>query len=523
MAWRTITSISTSKLLRVQIPNLDQVSSQTLARLAADRERPLQVTPAGQPVARRTTSIWRRALPFVFLSLSLFALASMAVGVASWAEDGWSISDVVEFVLMGLIVVAVLTQLRGILRSTRFGQHFPFIGPRIRPAVEPPAYRVLDAVSAEFLIARRPAILAPGVRRAAAVRRGSRLIERFAVIGVLALAVLAFIGMVFVVGFIIYVAGPTDSALWLTAPFTALSGFGTWQLFRSASGMGFRGRPYTLFSRAFRDSVRLWGSGSLAAKVVFTTTATASVAGSVVVPQLASHPTLFDIFIVDEGTNAVYRIDLETEAAAHADYALSAALHPIGGATQAQPVTLSTGKKLPRGSLYVVVETSGEPSQRIVGFRPGSRSPVPVSLIQPPIPGAKFSGGAGVLHALQPDGSLWDIDIATGIATELARVDAPLGPFTYESESKSLLMISSGELVRLDPATGTVTSLFAFEGNQVAGTCAIADGPDGRIFAGFSGRTEIAIVKTGTHAVERFAPIGDASSSPCMMVVARRP
>jgi len=30
-------------------------------------------------------------------------------------------------------------------------------------------------------------------------------------------------------------------------------------------------------------------------------------------------------------------------------------------------------------------------------------------------------------------------------------------------------------------------------------------------------------VKTGTHAVERFAPIGDASSSPCMMVVARRP
>ncbi|MGB4862709.1 MAG: hypothetical protein WBO97_09630, partial [Tepidiformaceae bacterium] len=107
--------------------------------------------------------------------------------------------------------------------------------------------------------------------------------------------------------------------------------------------------------------------------------------------------------------------------------------------------------------------------------------------------------------------------------TELARVDAPLGPFTYESESKSLLMISSGELVRLDPATGTVTSVFAFEGNQVAGTCAIADGPDGRIFAGFRGRAEIAVVKTGTHAVERFAPIGDASSSPCMMVVARRP
>ncbi len=170
----------------------------------------------------------------------------------------------------------------------------------------------------------------------------------------------------------------------------------------------------------------------------------------------------------------------------------------------------------------MVVETTAERLQGIVGFRPGSGSPVQVSRIGPNLSDAQFTGGDGVLHALQPDGSLWSIAIASGSATEIARVAAPLGPFTYEAETKSLLMISGDDLVRIDPATGATTTLFAFEPEDIANVCGIADGPEGRIFVGFSGSAEIAIVKTKTRTVERFNPVGDASANPCTMVVARR-
>ena len=348
------------------------------------------------------------------------------------------------------------------------------------------------------------------------------MFERFAVIGVLVLSLLAFAGMLFVVGFIIYVAGPTDSALWLTAPFTGLTGFATWQLFRSARRMGFRGRPFMLFSRAFRDSVRLWGSGSLAAKVVLTTTATASVAGSVVAPQLASHPTPFDVFVVDSVANAVFRVDLETEVSNREEYELSAVLRPVGGATQTGPVILSGGRNLPRGSLYVVVETAGERLQGIVGFRPGSGTPVQVSRIEPNLSDAQFTGGDGVLHALQPDGSLWSIDIASGSATEIAQVAAPLGPFTYEAETKSLLMISGNDLVRIDPATGATTTLFAIEPEDIANVCGIADGPESRHVRGVQRERRNRYSENEDADGRALQPSGRCSANPCTMVVARR-
>ncbi|MGE0601131.1 MAG: hypothetical protein AB7J35_15555 [Dehalococcoidia bacterium] len=507
-------------------PPLDQVSSQALARIAAERGLAMQVTPAGDEVVRViTTPRWKRALPFVFFGVSLFALASMALGITTLADDGWSWYDAVQLVLMGLLVFGVFTQARSMFRLTPAGRWW---AARKAMAVEappsPPGPRAhsLDVVSAEYLAALRPAVATPMSRGAVARSAGSRAFERLSVIVVLCLAAAAFAGMLFVLGFIVYAAGPLDSAVWLTAPFTALTGFATYQLFRSARTMSFRGRPMALFSRAFRDSVRLWGSGSLAVKVAFTTTATASVAGAVVAPQLVKHDTLFDVFVVDAETNAVYSIDLQTEISTQAVYQLSAVVHPLGGATQPTQITLSGGRKLPRATLYVVVESAGERLQGIVAFRPGSNSPIQVSRIQPEIPDGQFTGGDGVLHAIQPDGSLWTIDIVTGAATKAGQVTVPPGPFTYEAEAKAILMISGNDLVRIDPETGSATSRFTFKGQEAAAACGLADGPEDRIFFARRGSAEISVLKTKTQELERFTPTGVVSLNPCTMVVAYR-
>src|SRR6185436_1050830 len=113
-------------------------------------------------------------------------------------------------------------------------------------------------VSAEYLAAIRPAEARSMARTTAVRRAGARAFDRISVWVVLALAMLAFAGMLFVLAWIIATSGLRSPSFWLTAPFTALTGFGVLQLFRSARKMSFRARPFALLSRSFRDSVRVW-------------------------------------------------------------------------------------------------------------------------------------------------------------------------------------------------------------------------------------------------------------------------
>ena len=375
-------------------PPLDQVSSQAVSRLAAERGLAAAVSPAGEETVRKPGRGWKRWLPYLFFGLSLFALGSMALGFSALADDGWSWTDAVELALMVILVVGVVSQARTMLRPTRAGR---WLAARRRSVPEtsnpsrPHTSYALDAVSAEYLSAIGPANAAAMRRGTALKHAGSRWFDRAAVVTVVALATLAFLGMLFVLGWIVYTAGPSDPSLWLTAPFTGLSGFATWQLFGSARMMSFRGRPYALVSRAFRDTVRVWGSGSIATKVALTTTATASVAGAAVAPSLIDRDTKYDIFVVDSASAAFYRIDLQTDVSVRAPRETEA-LSPVAIATTSTPVTTRDGKKLLKGSMIVIVAANGGGVQGIVGLGPGGAAPVSISRIEPAIPGAWFTG-----------------------------------------------------------------------------------------------------------------------------------
>ena len=87
--------------------------------------------------------------------------------------------------------------------------------------------------------------------------------------------------------------------------------------------------------------------------------------------------------------------------------------------------------------------------------RPETRAP------EPAIPGAWFTGGPGVLHAVQPDGAFWQVDIRSGAATKVGQLSIPAGPLTYEHASKSLVMVSGAGLAWLEPASGAVLAVAA--------------------------------------------------------------
>lgn len=493
-------------------------------RLAAERGNPPPGPPAGEEAVHTRGRGWKAWLPYLFFALSLFALAGMVFGVTALADDGWSWSDAIELALMAVLVLGVITQSRAMLRSTPPGRWLSRTVVRRTPAPTAPslvpAY-TLDAVSAEYLTARQPAA-APGVRRAAVVRRtGGRAFERVAVIGVVVLAVLSFAGMLFVLGYILYLEGIGDSAVWLTAPFTGLTGFASFQVVKSAGKNGFRGRPWNLVTRAFRDSVHLWGSGSLISKVALTTTATASVAGAAVAPAVIGPSIPVDLFVVDASTNAFYRIDLDTLTGynVNPDTVQST---PLGLTTTTAPLQLPDGKKLPAGSLLTVLELPNGDVQAVVAFRPGSRQPIQVGRIQPAIPGAQFAGGKGQIVAVQPDGTFWNIDPGTGAAARVGQLTIPVGPIAYDAGARVLLMLSEGKLARIDPATRSVVGTSPQVAPAGFEACGIARGPGDRVFIAEEGTGKLYVLRMNARTFREIPITGEAPGAGCLLTVARR-
>ena len=502
---------------------LDQTSSQALARLAAERGLAAAVSPIGEEAVRKPGRGWKRWLPYLFFGLSLFALGGMTLGITALAEDGWSWGDATQLALMAILVVGVVSQARSMIRPTRVGRWFAAkLGGKPGGAGEGMRIRVypLDAVSAEYLTAISPASAASMKTRTAVRRAGSRWFDRGSVVAVVVLAVLAFLGMLFILGWMVYAAGPTDPSVWLTAPFTGLTGFALWQLLGSARKMSFRGRPWALVSRAFRDTVRVWGSGSVATKVALTTTATASVAGAAVVPSIVDRDTLYDVFVIDSASAAIYRVDLQTDLSTQPRKRDTDAARPIAILTSSTPVTTAEGRKLPKGSLYVVLSQGR--GQAIAGLGPAGTQPVAVSRIEPPIPDAWFTGGPGTIYAVQPDGAYWQVDIRSGIATRVGQVTVPPGPIAYEPASKTLVMVSGTGTARLETGSGALLSSTPNAFPAGMKVCGIADGPDDLFFLSVEGQPEILVIKPAGRASELLRPQGEAAASPCQLAVAIR-
>ncbi len=313
-------------------------------------------------------------------------------------------------------------------------------------------------------------------------------------------------------------AGPWDPGLWLTLPLTALTGFGAWQVFRSARRAAFRGRPWTLLSRAFRDSVRVWGSGSLAMHVLVTATATASITGAALAPVVQGVPAPFDLFAVDSATGAAYRVDIDTLTGVQLTDTPERLRFAGLGATAAN-VTLSNGVKLPRGSIVGVVESPAG-AQGLVAFRPGSREALPGPRITPALPGASFAGGTGGMFALQPDGALWRVDQATGAATRIGQTSAPFGPMTFDGASRQLVLFSEGAVWRVDAASGAVVSTSVVQ-PAVQG-CGIARAGKDVFFVAEAGTGRLLLVNTKEGTAREVIVTGEFPDRPCLITTARR-
>lgn len=482
-----------------------------------------ELSPAGESAVRvRGRRWWMRWLPAFFLVLSLGSLAGMAFGAGALAEDGWSVADAVQLALMTLLVVSVIGQFRGVWSRAPFARRKAFTSDPSSDSNLAGEGSVrgfsLDLVSGEELALLRPAAL-PRIRRAAfARRRGGRAFERFGVIGVVALGALAFVGMVVVCGYLAYENGFGDPALWLTAPFAGLTGFGSWQVLDSARKAAFRGRPLTLVSRAFRDSVRVWGSGSLISRVAMTTTATASVAGAAAAPAIIGPSTPFDLFIVDSGSSALFRVDLATLTSSRFG-TVDPAMRTVALGSAQTKLTAPGGQKAPAGSLVAIFEGAGQ--QRVAAFRPGSAQPIFLAQIEPPIPGANFAFGAGTIYAVQPDGAFWTVE-PSGRATRQGQLTVTPGPMAWDGSAKVLLVLSGHELVRVDPVTRSALSKrsIAPEGFEA---CGVARGAGDRVFVAERSAGELFQMGLSNRGGLRgFEPKGDTPSTGCLMTVARR-
>jgi len=503
-------------------PSLDQVSSQTLTPLAATRGA-VTVTPAGEDVVRVPSVGWKRWLPYLFFGLSLFSLYGMTLGLTGLADDGWTFGDAVQVALMALLVLGVFAQSRLMLRSTKPGRWLLGLGRSPSPPAGPrpvsPRF-ALDAVSGDELAHARPARL-PGSKRAAVVRRaGSRWFERTAVVTVVVLAVLAASGMVFLCGYVAFVAGPEEPSLWLTLPFTALTCYGTFRVYRAARQSAFRGRPGALLQRAFRDSVRVWGSGSMVTNLLLTGAATASISTAAIAPLVANASSPLDLFVVDQPTGAVYRIDLAT----NTSYRLalqSDQVRPLGVGT-ANASFQANGRKVPRGSLVFVLEGARSQEQSLVAFAPGSAKPVQVARLQSALGGASFTGGQGRAFALQPDGALWSIEIGSGAVTKLAELDVDSGLLAYDAEAKSLLVLGAGEVLRLDSASGAVLSKREVGLPADVRACGFAAGKKGVLWVSDAASGTVLALDPSSGEARKLAPVGDVAAHPCALTLAFR-
>lgn len=500
------------------------MSSQRLRRLASETGRTPAVIPLDrEPPPRRS---WKRWLPLAFLGLSLVALVGMAMGMASIPGGGISLAEGVQLALLATLVAGIVAQGRAAARSTPPGRwlagHLPSFRREPRDDTPEPTTRGrLDAVPAEHLASIAPATAPRSRRRSRARRLWNFIAGRGLLFLVLALALLGFVALLAGLAWAAWAGGITDPGVLLGAPFTALGGFATWQLFTGASRSAYRGRPVYLANRAFRDSVRVWGSGSLLTRVALTGSATAAVAGATIVPGVLDKPYEYSIFVHDRATGAIYQVDLQSGESSQFGERSFAAV-PQGLMTAPRAFARAS-VPFPKGTMLAVVSDPAGARQAVLALRPGARRADLLGRIEPALTSAYFAATPGGIVAANPgDGGFWRIDHESGTATRVGSLGAPAGPLAWNPTSSTLAMVSDGTAYILDPATGAVRNSISLALPEGVDACGIAGGPKGSWFLtdGTSARL-FGLRPDGTLA-GTIEPTGEAPATACAVTVAPR-
>ncbi len=499
------------------------MSSQRLRRLASETGRTPAVIPLDRELPPRRS--WKRWLPPAFLALSLVALCGMVIGLANITKEGISVNEGIELALMATLVAGIVTQARQVIPGTPTGRwiasHLPSSRRRAVNPASAPRIGPLDAVSAEDLAARHPAPAPRLDRRGRARQLWAFLASRGLLLLVLMLALVGFVALLAGLAWAAWAGGITDPGVLLGAPFAALGGYATWQLFAGASRSAYRGRPLYLAIRAFRDTIRIWSGGSAFARVALTGGATASVAGATIVPAVLPTPYEHSVFVHDRSSGMLFQIDLDSGRSA-----------PFGQSSfEAIPRGLMTSPKsfrrgedsYPAGTMLAVVNDPAGKRQAVLALRPAAQQADVLGTIEPPLPAAFFAATPGGIVAVNPqDGGYWRIDHQSGTAVRAGSLQVPAGPLAWSPSASVLAMVSNGSLHVLDPETGALRSSFPLTLPAGQSACGLAAGPKGAWVVTTGQSATLHLFDRNGTASRVFEPIGEPPAEACAVAIARR-
>lgn len=312
--------------------------------------------------------------------------------------------------------------------------------------------------------------------------------------------------------------GSFDPAVLLTVPFTALSGYAAYQFVRGAFRSSFRGRTYYLASRAFRDSIRAWGSGSLLARVALTGTAAASVAGVGFTNFVIDRPVRADLLVFDSGDATLHRINLGDGANVTIGEA-ALGVNVLSMVTLPRDAVGESGRTAPKAAVLALVAGPRSSQALAVLSTGGARgfvlSSLATALSRPML--AVFPNGQ--LFAMDGSGTVWRIDPSSGIATQVAATGLRVSAFAYDPGARAFLAIAGPRAVHISP-TGAVAdvTLLGLTGLDV---CSLLYTPSGW-FAGDRLSGQIVVLDPATG-VNRGVVVVDgqtAFAQPCSLTLA---
>ena len=301
-------------------------------------------------------------------------------------------------------------------------------------------------------------------------------------VGTLTLGAGGFVAALAFLVYLVWAAGPLDSAVLVSLPFTALGGYGLFQFVRAARRSAFRGRPWYLAGRAFRDSVHVWTSGNVAVRLALSGTVAASVAGAGLAPFVFASPIRQDLLVYDAGTSTIHRIDLSAGAASETNELLFEAARVLSLVNVPVAFESAGGRRVPRASLLVLTQGANG-VQVMFAIPPGAAKQIPLASLNPALDAPKLTfGPGGELYAFDKVGDLYRVDRKTGTSSRIASTGLSLAAVTYVPELNVFVGVAGSRLVRID-GSGGVRDLAA-QGISGLDVCSIVRAPEGNWLVG---------------------------------------
>ena len=415
--------------------------------------------------------------------MSVGALLGTIYAARSLGDDGIGWGDAAQIAVMAILATWVLSQARGVLRLMRVGRSSLDAAARWRDRVlrrKPPEVPApWTAPPGMFLLDSAPLLAAEDTRSARAARalRARRLARQRwqpALLWLsLLVATLAYVTFVLVIAYVSVEGDPLDPDVLIAFPFVLLGAYSLWQFFRAARRSAFRGRPWYLGGRAFRDSVRTWGSGSAALQLLVTGTAALSVASAGFVPSWATSREHTDLFAYDNANGVLYRIDLATGEARQFGIQVFG-LRLVSLATLPVPVTAPDGSRAGPHSMVALAEDIRTGREVLTVLPAGGGRPFRLALLDRPLGEAALAAdAAGNLLALDHDGTLWRV-AKDGAVTRLADTGVGASALEFTPGTRELVAVAGGQLVRINPITGRVLGATPAPGLAGLDVCEMA-------------------------------------------------